>query len=332
MKELSHEIVFRGHPDKLADQISDKILMEYLKKDSKSIVNIDVVGGADTVFVTGSINSSVDLDVPRIVKSVLADVGCSTDVTVIDDIKSSNMLEICDETLIEIYGYACDETSSLLPKGMVILQEIAKAYDNVRKVDKRFLSDGKVNMIGLYDDNDRLIKINSIIVNHQNTGQDTEVIHDKMYELIFNIAKKHEVIIESCELNPYGPYILGGFDRDTGLVGQKINIDYYQGFAPVNLSALSGKDPNCLIRSATYKAREIAKTILKEHKLKYCEVQLVYNKEKSKPTLIKINSDKGVIKTELYLYEECLPANIVKDLDLVNRDYVMLSSFGHFQN
>ena len=337
MRIISNEIVFRGHPDKLADQISDKILMEYLNQDKNSIVNVEVVGGENIVFVTGEAFSSHHIDIQKTVKSVLEDVGCCVNSDIIDEIDKKglgDLINISNNERVAVYGYACNETDKLLPKGVLILQDIAKEYEKLRHKDKRFLSDGKIKMEGLYDNNDKLIKINSLIVNHQNTGDNPETIHDIMSRLIYGVINKYNVSVDEVKLNPYGSYLIGGFDRDTGLTGRKLDIDSYQGFAPTSKTTLSGKDPNVPSRGGLYKAREIAKQTLIEHNLNWCEVQINYdsNTNLSKPICIIINCENGLLEVPSNLYEECKPINIVNDLNLLNADFVNLSSFGHIQS
>lgn len=337
MKEFNNEIVFRGHPDKLADQISDRILMEYLKEDMQSVVNVDVVGGEGTVFVTGEVSSPSHIDIQEVVKDVLADVGYTQDVMIINEVKLSGScsvedVEVNSEEVEIIYGYACNETPNLLPKGMVILQELAEEYDKLCKSDGRFLADGKAIMNGLYDEDGKLVKIKSININHQNTGTDPESTNEKMYGILSSISNKHGVAIEDYKINPYGSYLIGGFDRDTGLTGRKSTMDSYQGFAPTNRVTLSGKNPGSKARAGVYKAREIAKQTLLDNNLEWCQVQISYIKGNQKPTLIEIDSNIGPIALPTNIYEECISSNIVKDLDILNKDLMRLSAYGHCQS
>lgn len=336
MKTIMNEIVFKGHPDKLADQISDKILMEYLKQDKNAIVNIEVVGGEGIVFVTGEVFSTIHINISNAIKSVLNDVKCCTEAKVIDEVIKKDLKELkynnTKENII-VYGYACNETKQLLPKGMLILQEIAKEYEKLRKQDERFLSDGKVIMEGIYNDNYELLKINSFIINYQNTEHDLMFTNEKLAKIIYNITDKYNVEVKELQLNPYGPYLIGGFARDTGLTGRKLNIDNYQNFAPYCTSRLSGKDPRSPSRSGFYKAREIAKWALKHYNIKRCEVQINYNSNAydKPPIAIIINSEKGLLSVPKHLYEECIPINIIKDLNLLEENFVNLSAYGHIQ-
>lgn len=338
MNILNTEIVFRGHPDKLADQISDSILVEYLKIDKNAKVNVDVVGGGGTVFITGEAYASRHVDIPEVVKNMLADVGCCPNADIVDEVIQEDLdafqdLPVNLEDFENVfYGYACNETDELLPKGMVILQEIAKAYEKLRKRDNRFLADGKVRMEGLYNEQGDLIRIISMDINHQNKGIDNDDIDEIMREMVLDVVNKYDVQLDELVLNSFGAYKIGGFDRDTGLTGRKLEIDNYHGYFPSGKMTLSGKNLYS-IRSAAYKARQIAKDILKRDNLGWVSVQLTYDStgKQSKPFEILIDSNKGEINVPQELYEECSPENIVRDLNLIEEDLVNLSSFGHIQ-
>lgn len=335
MKTLSYEIVFRGHHDKLADQISDAVLMAYLEKDKESIVNIEVVGGENIVFIKGLAYSNVNVNIQEVAKGVLVDVDCCVNSKIVDDVQKKPIEEYIElvEEVEPIFGYANNETEKLLPKGMLILQDIAKEYEELRLKDNRFKSDGKIIMEGLFDDNLNLVKINNMLINHQNDNVDPTFINDTMEQLVHSVVNKYEIELENIEINPYGPYILGGFDRDTGMTGMKPKEDSYQRFANRVRSKLSGSDPKSAKRSGFYKAREIAKELLIEHDLEWCEVELDYNagSRYSKPFSITATSNIGEIEIDEQYYDESVPSQIVRDLDLLNTNYVHLSSYGHIQ-
>lgn len=336
MKTLKYEIVFKGHHDKLADQISDNILMRYLAKDKNAIVNIDVVGGEGIVFVKGSVFSDEYVDINEAVRNVLDDVECCSAVKVVDEVEKKKLEDYIEivEDIDLIFGYASDETENLLPKGILILQDISKAYDELRKVDKRFKADGKIVMQGLFDENLNLIEIKSMVINHQHVCENQHEIKTPLELLVYSIVEKYNVQIEDLQINPYGSYSLGGFDRDTGMNGMKSKEDSYQRFANRVRSKLSGADPKSARRSGFYKAREIAKELLIDNDLKWCEVQLDYNAGSrfSKPFAISADSNIGSIDVDERYYDESVPSQIVRDLNLLKKDYVNLSSYGHIQD
>lgn len=328
MRTLNTEIVFRGHHDKLADQLSDGILQHYLQYNQEADINIDVVGGEDTVFVTGNINNTDKIDITKPVKSILQDLNYNTDILIVDDSyqrKTSNQ----SNKATSVYGYATKETPIMLPKTMLMLQDIAKDYDKLCKTNPIFLPDGKVIMKGIYK-NDKLMKISSINVNHQNTGENVELLKGTIYELIENVSKKHGVEIEEYKINPYGHYYKGGFNRDTGLTGSKLRMDSYQGLSSTTNLIASGKSIYG-IRSAIYKTRDVAKTILLENNCEWCEVKADYEENAIVPYNITITTDKGIVKVDKDIYEDFEPENIIYDLELLNENFINLASYGQIQ-
>lgn len=339
MKLYSNEIVFRGHPDKVCDQISDAILDECLKQDKNSRCGIETVGGKGKIFITGEITSRALIDVRQIAKRVLASVGYPITYEIIDNIglQSSDIAQGTNNQVNGagdngmMFGYACNDTEQLLPKAMVILQELSKTYDTLRKNDTRFLPDGKAQITGLYDEGMKLIEIDTFTICYQNTEEDRETT-DKIIKNICNqIVNKYNIKINKFLINPTGRFKIGGFDGDAGLTGRKIVIDSYQSFANVGGGAFSGKDPTKVDRSGAYKAREIAKEILKLCDLKWCEVQLSYAIGLEKPLAIYIDSDKGELEPSETLFESCKLKNIIKDLGLLDKCYEETARFGHFQ-
>lgn len=339
MKLYSNEIVFRGHPDKVCDQISDAILDECLRQDKLTRAGIEVMGGKGKIFITGEVTTKAEFDVTKITKRVLSDVGYETDLEIIDNLgkQSPDIALGTNEEVLGagdngmMFGYAIAETDKYLPKAMVILQEFSEAYDKLRMEDKRFLSDGKAEITGYYEDN-RLVKIKTFTICYQNTEVERKSTDRKLIEIAENICKKYDVLVEEYLINPTGKFLIGGFLGDAGLTGRKIVVDSYQSFAKVGGGAFSGKDPTKVDRSAAYKAREIAKDILRKNKdYEWCEVQLSYAIGVEEPLAIYINTDKGELSASKELYKECKPRNIIKDLGLRNTCYEERARFGHFR-
>lgn len=344
MRLFSNEIVFRGHPDKVCDQISDAILDEYIKGDKKSRCAIETVGGKGKIFITGEVTSNTKVNVEDVVKSVLKDVGYLTDYEIINNIgiQSKDIaLGTNDEVLGAgdqgmMFGYACNDNIYYLPTAMVILKELSKEYDNLLKVDNRFKSDGKAQITGYYDENMKLIKIKTFTISYQNTEKERKSTDKIIIDICNNICSKYNIEVEEYLINPTGKFEIGGFLADAGLTGRKIVVDSYQGFAPVGGGAFSGKDPTKVDRSGAYKARLIAIYYLKKYNLKWCRVQLSYAIGIRKPLAIYIDSNKGMLNDEVTinkysnLYEECEPKNIIDDLNLLNDCFYERSKFGHF--
>ena len=344
MRLFSNEIVFRGHPDKVCDQISDALLDEYIKGDKKSRCAIETVGGKGKIFITGEVTSNTKVNVEDVVKSVLKDVGYLTDYEIINNIgiQSKDIaLGTNDEVLGAgdqgmMFGYACDDNLFYLPTAMVILKELSMEYDKLLKVDNRFKSDGKAQITGYYDEDMKLIKIKTFTISYQNTEKERKSTDKIIIDICNNICSKYNVEVEEYLINPTGKFEIGGFLADAGLTGRKIVVDSYQGFAPVGGGAFSGKDPTKVDRSGAYKARLIAIYYLKKYNLKWCRVQLSYAIGIRKPLAIYIDSNKGMLNDEptinkySNLYEECEPKNIIDDLNLLNDCFYERSKFGHF--
>ena len=341
MKLYSNEIVFRGHPDKVCDQISDAILDECLRQDKSSRCGIETMGGKGKIFITGEITTTAKINVKKIVKRVLKDIGYDTNYKIIDNIGKQS-LDIALGTNDEVagagdngmmFGYACLDTDKYLPTAMVILQELSESYDNLRQKDNRFKPDGKAQITGIYDDNNKLIKIKTFTICYQNTEEQRNETDNIIKEICNNICNKYNVVVEEYLVNPTGRFKIGGFEGDAGLTGRKIVVDSYQSFANVGGGAFSGKDPTKVDRSGAYKAREIAKSVLKDNKeYNWCEVQLSYAIGKEKPLAIYIKTDKGNIDVPDKLYEECKPKNIINELDLKNICYEKKAMYGHFSD
>ena len=313
MKIFSNEIVFRGHPDKVCDQISDALLDAYLSEDKSSRCGIEVMGGKGKIFVTGEVTSSAKVNVSSIVKRVLNDVGYDENYEIINNLgvqsidialgTNDNIHGAGDNGMM--FGYACRDTKEYLPTSMVILQKLSIFYDEV--------------------------KIKDFVICYQNTEEERDKTDELLIDTCKSICNEYNIEVEKFILNPTGKFLIGGFTGDAGLTGRKIVVDSYQGFAPVGGGAFSGKDPSKVDRSGAYMARVIAKDILKNNdNLEYVLVQLSYAIGLKNPLAIYITSDKGDLKVPDDLYEKCSVQNIINSLDLLNEKYEKRAMFGHF--
>ena len=340
MKLYSNEIVFRGHPDKVCDQISDAILDECLKQDKTSRCGIEVMGGKGKIFITGEVTTNAIINVENITKRVLNDIGYDTNYEVIDNLgkQSSDIALGTNEEVLGagdngmMFGYACKDTDRYLPTAMVILQDLSMKYDKLRKEDKRFKPDGKAQITGVYENN-KLVGIKSFTICYQNTEKEREKTDKIIKDICNEICSKYNIKVEEYLINPTGRFEVGGFNADAGLTGRKIVVDSYQSFANVGGGAFSGKDPTKVDRSGAYKAREIAKKVVIENKnISWCEVQLSYAIGKETPLAIYIKTNIGDLDVSKKLYEECKLINIINDLNLRNINYEQKARFGHFNS
>ena len=340
MKLYSNEIVFRGHPDKVCDQISDALLDAYLKEDVNSRCGIEVMGGKGKIFITGEVTSKCDVDIEKVVSKVLRDVGYNNKYKIINNLgKQSEDIAIGTNDKVGgagdqgmMFGYACNDTEELLPTAMVILQKLSMWYDDERKTCNYLLPDGKAQITGYYDDNMKLQKIKTFTVSYQNDELHRKITDKLIKDKCTNICKEYNIEIEKFLINPTGKFSIGGFEGDAGLTGRKIVVDTYHSFAKVGGGAFSGKDPSKVDRSGAYKSREIATEYLKKHNLRWCSVQLSYAIGVKEPLAIYIDSDKGNLEVEENLYKECTPQKIIEDLDLYHICYEDRAKFGHFIN
>lgn len=337
MTLYSNEIVFRGHPDKVCDQISDAILTEYLKKDPYARCGIETAGGKGKIFITGEVTANCEVDIEAITKKTLKRIGYKDNFEIINNIglQSPDISQGVDiggaGDQGMMFGYATNETSYYIPKAMKILQDIAIMYDNIRvQFNDVFYPDGKAQITGYYDDNMRLIKIKTLVVSYQNCETKREWSDNFLKNIIIDILEENEIECEEILFNPTGKFNIGGFDADAGLTGRKIVCDSYHSFAPVGGGAFSGKDPSKVDRSGAYMARYMALETLKEYNLDFCTVQLSYAIGIAKPVAIYINSNIGNIKVNPEWYERCKPNNIIEEFNLRTYNYTKTSSFGHF--
>ena len=336
MKLYSNEIVFRGHPDKVCDQISDRLLDEYLKYDKNSRCAIEVCGGKGIIFITGEVTSNAKVNTNKIVKEVLKDVGYNGKYKIINNIGlQSKDIDLGTNNKINgagdqgmMFGYATNENNYYLPTAMIILKELSKEYDKLRTIDSRFKSDGKAQITGYYDEFMHLKKIKYFTISYQNTEENRKETDRIIKNMVNNICNKYDIHIEKFLINPTGRFKIGGFNADSGLTGRKIVVDTYQSFAKAGGGALSGKDPTKVDRSGTYMARLIAKETLIKNNLQWCQIQISYAIGISKPLAIYITSNIGNIEPSEKLYKRCELKNIIKELNLLNTNYYEKSMFG----
>ena len=340
MKLFSNEIVFRGHPDKVCDQISSAILDECLRQDETSRCGIEVMGGKGKIFITGEITSNAKFDVEKIARRVLRDIGYRDDYEIIDNLGKQSA-DIALGTNDEVsgagdqgmmFGYACSDTEKYLPVAMVILQELSMKYDELVHSDEDFYPDGKAQITGIYDDDFNLLKIKDFTISYNNSERNRERTDKILKDIVNKICQRYNLEIERFLINPTGRFEIGGFEGDAGLTGRKIVVDAYQSFSNVGGGCMNGKDPSKVDLSGTYMARRFAKEILKKYDLRWCEVQLSYAIGLRRPLAIYINSDKGNIEPEEEMYVRAEPKNIIEELDLKHLSYEKQAMFGHFRD
>ena len=340
MKLFSNEIVFRGHPDKVCDQISAAILNECLRQDEGSRCGIETMGGKGKIFITGEISSKAHFDASATARRVLRDIGYRDDYEIIDNIGRQSE-DIALGTNDEIagagdqgmmFGYACNDTKEYLPKAMVILQRLARKYDELVHSHEDFYPDGKAQITGIYDDDFNIVSIKDFTISYNNAEKNREVTDGILKDIAESLCEEYGLKVERFLINPTGRFLIGGFEGDAGLTGRKIVVDAYQSFANVGGGCMNGKDPTKVDLSGAYIARKYAKELLDKYDLKWCEIQLSYAIGLRRPLAIYIDSDKGNLPPEEEMYVRAEPKHIIEELDLKHLCYEKQAMFGHFRD
>lgn len=371
MKRLfTSESVTEGHPDKLCDQISDAILDAILEKDPQGRVACETTTTTGYAMVMGEISTDCYIDIPKIVRGVIEDVGynrakygfdaatCAV-LTAIDEQSTDiamgvdNALEYKEGTESDeeiettgagdqglMFGYACDDTGELMPMAISFAHKLAMQLTKVRKDGTLpyLRPDGKTQVTVEYE-NDEPKRIDTILVSAQH---DPEVSQDQIKKDIMEHVIEPIIFPELLDentkyfVNPTGRFVIGGPHGDSGLTGRKIIVDTYGGFARHGGGAFSGKDPTKVDRSATYAARYAAKNLVAAGLAKRCEIQLAYAIGVARPVSIAVDTfGTGKVSDEILSKAiadtfDFRPAAIIRDLELRKPIYRQTAAYGHF--
>lgn len=328
-KLFTSESVTEGHPDKLCDYISDNVLDAYLRQDPKSRVACETVAGKGLVLVTGEISSKADVDIEKVVRDTIKEIGYTdenTDISYekckviiniskqsadialgVDKSLESKEINDCNNRNIEnainsegagdqgmVFGFATDETDNYLPMPIYLSHKLAKRLADVRKSGEipYLRPDGKVQVTVEYE-NDNPVRVDTIVISTQHEENvDMSVLKSEIKEKVINYIIDDELLDENTKyfINPTGRFVIGGPLGDTGLTGRKIIVDTYGGFSRHGGGAFSGKDATKVDRSGSYMARYIAKNIVANGLAKKCEIQISYAIGVAKPVSIFIDT------------------------------------------
>ncbi len=350
MKLITSESVFSGHPDKVCDQISDAILDAILEQDSSARVAIETAIKDDLIFIFGEVTTSAKINYVEIAKQTIKDIGYEEDYVVMEKIseQSHDIALGVDSTETHeqgagdqgiMFGYACNETKELMPLPIMLVNQISKEMDKVRREKYKdvFGPDGKCQVTVAYE-NGKPEKIKTIVVSAQTkpgvTQEKAEFII--INEVLTNIFDVDTIANAKILVNPTGEFVIGGSYADSGLTGRKIIVDTYGGYAKHGGGAFSGKDVSKVDRSAAYYARYVAKTVVGANLATQCEVQLGYVIGVAKPVSVLVNTfNTGIISdSEIQKLVEKIfdfrPQSIIKELNLNNVKFQPLSTYGHF--
>ena len=355
---FSSESVTEGHPDKICDQISDSILDEYLTKDVNSRVAVESLTTTGTVFVAGEVTSNGSVDVQKIVRNTLREIGydraelgfdCNSCAVLTsiheqsDDISVGvTATDIKDQGAGDqglVFGYATHETPEFMPLPIIMAHKLCMKLSQVRK--RKELAwvrpDGKSQVSVVYEDSIPK-RIDTIVLSTQHSP-DIE-LEQLREEIIKNVIRPTcEEWIDSRTrfiINPTGRFVLGGPSADTGLTGRKIIIDTYGGMGRHGGGAFSGKDPSKVDRSACYMARYIAKNIVAAELARKCEVQIAYAIGMAEPVSVMVDTfgtgkiEQEEIENKVIKNFDMRPSKIIEALSLKNPIYKKTAAYGHF--
>ena len=365
---FTSESVTEGHPDKICDQISDAVLDALLSQDPNSRVACETATTTGMVMVMGEISTNCYVDIPKIARDVIRDIGYvrakygfdADTCSVISSIheQSSDIALGVDRALeakesasaVEedstgagdqgmMFGFACDETSELMPMPISLAHKLALQLTKVRKNGtlSYLRPDGKTQVTVEYE-NERPVRVDTVVVSSQHSPNVSleQIREDVIREVILPIIPS-ELLDEHTKyyINPTGRFVTGGPMGDSGLTGRKIIVDTYGGYSRHGGGAFSGKDPTKVDRSAAYAARYVAKNVVAAGLAKKCEIQLAYAIGVARPVSVLVDTfSTGTVPVDVLSQAisqvfDLRPASIIRDLDLRRPIYRQLAAYGH---
>ncbi|HBF3623924.1 TPA: methionine adenosyltransferase [Clostridioides difficile] len=368
---FTSESVTEGHPDKICDAISDSILDALLEKDPMSRVACETAITTGLVLVMGEITTKAYVDIQKLVRETVREIGydrakygfdCDTCGVIVSlDEQSADIAmgvdmaleakekKMSDEEIEAIgagdqgmmFGFATNETEEYMPYAIAMAHKLARRLTEVRKDGtlKYLRPDGKTQVTVEYDENDRPVRLDAVVLSTQHDENVTqEQIHADVKKYVFDEILPKDMIDENTKffINPTGRFVIGGPHGDSGLTGRKIIVDTYGGYARHGGGAFSGKDCTKVDRSAAYAARYVAKNIVAAGLADKCEIQLSYAIGVAHPTSVMVDtfgtgkvSDERLIEIIRGNFD-LRPAGIIQMLNLRRPIYKQTAAYGHF--
>lgn len=354
-KFMTSESVTEGHPDKLCDYISDSVLDACLEEDENSRVACEVACGKDMVFVTGEITTNAVVDIEKIVRNAIKEIGF-TEESGIDPDNSKVIVNVSKQSLDIamgtndtvggagdqgiMFGYASRESDNYMPLAISLAHSLTKRLAEVRKegILSYLRPDGKSQVTVEYDDGVPK-RVDTVVISTQHDENvDINTLKEDIMEHVIKYAIPNELLDDDTlyYINPTGRFVIGGPLGDSGVTGRKIIVDTYGGYARHGGGAFSGKDATKVDRSACYMARFVAKNIVANGFADKCEIQLSYVIGVSKPLSIYLNtfgtnkiSEEEIIKIIENNFD-LTPKGIIDRLNLRKPIYKQTTNYGHF--
>ncbi|MBP3697817.1 MAG: methionine adenosyltransferase [Clostridia bacterium] len=351
---FTSESVTGGHPDKICDQISDAVLDAILAKDPMGRVACETCCTTGMVLVMGEITTTADIDIPKIVRETVDEIGynnaeygfdCNTCAVMTALDKQSGDIAMGVDRLGAgdqgmMFGFACDETPELMPLPISLAHKLCAKLTEVRRNGTLgyLRPDGKSQVTIEYDENNNPVRVDTVVISSQHAADVTlEQIREDITEKVIKATIPADMMDENTifHINPTGRFVTGGPMGDSGLTGRKIIVDTYGGYARHGGGAFSGKDPTKVDRSAAYAARYVAKNVVAAGLAKKCEVELAYAIGVEQPVSVFVDTfgtgkladtDISDIVKKLF---DLSPAGIIKALDLRRPIYKQIAALGH---
>ena len=355
---FTSESVSAGHPDKMADQISDAVLDAMLAQDSESRVACETLLKGNLIVVAGEIRSRAEVDIDKLARRVVADIGYGEpdsgydleSVVVVNALgkQSQEIAEGVDENEEHeqgagdqglMFGYATDETDTFMPAPIAYAHRLMRRHAEVRRQLDFLRPDAKSQLSFRYDANGVPVGVDAIVLStHHSPSVGSARLHEAVREEIINPVVPGNWIGPDTKvfINPAGRFEIGGPTADCGLTGRKIIVDTYGGMARHGGGAFSGKDPSKVDRSAAYAGRYVAKNIVAAGLAKRCEIQLSYAIGRADPTSISVNTfgtgavaDAKIVRL-VREHFDLKPRGIIEGLNLKRPLYQATAAYGHF--
>jgi S-adenosylmethionine synthetase len=351
---FTSESVTEGHPDKMADQISDAVLDAVMADDPTGRVACEVLVTTGLCIVAGEITTTTYVDVPKLARQVIADIGY-TDAAFGFDATTCGVLNTIQSQSPDIamgvdtggagdqglmFGYACNETAELMPMPIMLAHKLVRRLSEVRRAGiLDFLRPDGKSQVSIEYVNGRPKRIDAVVVSTQHSDKvSTPTLRAEVQKHIIETVIPPDMVDSATRyhINPTGRFVIGGPHGDTGLTGRKIIVDTYGGMGRHGGGAFSGKDPTKVDRSACYMARYIAKNIVGADFAERCEVQLAYAIGVAEPVSVMVNTfGTGSIEDEKIVelirqHFPLTPRGMIEHLKLRRPIYRKTAAFGHF--